>query len=79
MLKLLPNFIKQNKIEAVASSLPFFCNNKVAEMAKDLRLHYFDLTEDTEVTTFVEQIAKDAETSFAPQCGLAPGFINICR
>lgn len=73
----LVSFIKKHNIEAIASSLPYFCNNQVAQVAKEMQLHYFDLTEDTEVTDYIEQLAKGANTSFAPQCGLAPGFINI--
>lgn len=63
--------------EAVVSSLPYFCNPPVAEVARQLKLHYFDLTEDVEVTRAVTRISKGAETAFAPQCGLAPGFISI--
>jgi len=64
-------------VEAVISSLPYFCNPPVAEVARKLKLHYFDLTEDVEVTRAVTKISQGAETTFAPQCGLAPGFISI--
>ena len=40
-------------------------------------LHYFDLTEDVAVTDAVRKLAEGAEQVFAPQCGLAPGFISI--
>jgi saccharopine dehydrogenase-like NADP-dependent oxidoreductase len=40
-------------------------------------LHYFDLTEDVEVTRSVRATAEGATTAFVPQCGLAPGFISI--
>ena len=40
-------------------------------------IHYFDLTEDVEVTRSVRRIAAGAERAFVPQCGLAPGFISI--
>jgi len=40
-------------VEAVISSLPFHCNVAVAEAARKARLHYFDLTEDVEVTRAV--------------------------
>jgi saccharopine dehydrogenase-like NADP-dependent oxidoreductase len=39
--------------------------------------HYFDLTEDVEVTRNVRRIAEGAAQAFVPQCGLAPGFISI--
>lgn len=69
--------LKANSFTAVISSLPFFCNVKVAELAREFGLHYFDLTEDTNVTSQVRQIARGATTAFVPQCGLAPGFISI--
>src|SRR6185437_9674099 len=40
-------------------------------------IHYFDLTEDVEVTRAVRAIATGATRAFVPQCGLAPGFISI--
>lgn len=69
--------IKKNSCQAVISSLPYYCNEAVAKIAKEHNLHYFDLTEDVHVTDFVTQLAKNANTAFVPQCGLAPGFINI--
>lgn len=68
---------KAHPVEAVISSLPYFCNPPVAEVARKLNLHYFDLTEDVEVTRAVTKTAAGATTVFAPQCGLAPGFISI--
>ena len=70
-------YMRENKIVAVISSLPYYLNTHVAEAAKASKAHYFDLTEDTSVTEAVKTIAKNAETAFVPQCGLAPGFISI--
>ncbi len=70
-------FIKQHKVEAVISSLPFYCNKSIAEIAAEQNIHYFDLTEDVETTRMVTELAKKAKSSFVPQCGLAPGFISI--
>jgi saccharopine dehydrogenase-like NADP-dependent oxidoreductase len=70
-------YVQENGIQAVISSLPYFLNPKVAEMAKKNQIHYFDLTEDTHVTACVKALAKDAKNAFVPQCGLAPGFINL--
>jgi saccharopine dehydrogenase-like NADP-dependent oxidoreductase len=64
-------------VDAVISSLPFHCNVRVAEAAREARVHYFDLTEDVEVTRAVRAIAGGAAQAFVPQCGLAPGFISI--
>jgi saccharopine dehydrogenase-like NADP-dependent oxidoreductase len=70
-------YVQSEGIQAVISSLPYFLNPKVAEMAKKNQIHYFDLTEDTHVTSCVKALAKDAKKAFVPQCGLAPGFINL--
>jgi saccharopine dehydrogenase-like NADP-dependent oxidoreductase len=64
-------------VDAVISSLPFYCNVTVAEAARAAGVHYFDLTEDVEVTRAVRAIATGAGKAFVPQCGLAPGFISI--
>ena len=69
--------VKSNDLLAVISGLPYYCNLKVAEVAREQKLHYFDLTEDVEVTKAVRKLAEGAETVFVPQCGLAPGFISI--
>src|SRR4029077_5551651 len=64
-------------VDAVISSLPYYCNVAVAEAARRADTHYFDLTEDVEVTRAVRAIAVGARHAFVPQCGLAPGFISI--
>ncbi len=69
--------ITQNNIQAVVSCLPYFANYPVAVVAKEQKIHYFDLTEDTSNTEKVIELAADASSAFVPQCGLAPGFINI--
>ncbi|HEU4531502.1 MAG TPA: saccharopine dehydrogenase C-terminal domain-containing protein [Steroidobacteraceae bacterium] len=74
---LLAAHLKANPVDAVISGLPYYCNPKVAEAARKFGLHYFDLTEDVEVTRAVRGIAAGAGTAFVPQCGLAPGFISI--
>ena len=64
-------------VDAVISSLPYYCNPTVAQAARRANIHYFDLTEDVEVTRDVRSTAQGARTAFVPQCGLAPGFISI--
>ena len=66
-----------HKPHAVISSLPYYCNPAVAKAARKGNAHYFDLTEDVEVTKAVRRIARGASKAFVPQCGLAPGFISI--
>ena len=73
----LTRHVRGHKPIAVISSLPYFCNVAVAEVARAEGLHYFDLTEDVAVTAAVRSIAEGASTAFVPQCGLAPGFISI--
>ncbi len=69
--------LRAHPVEAVISSLPFYCNVAVAEAAKAAGAHYFDLTEDVAVTRAVRKLADGADHAFVPQCGLAPGFISI--
>ena len=73
----LKEHLSKNAADAVISSLPFYCNVGVARAARASGCHYFDLTEDVEVTREVRKIAEGADTAFVPQCGLAPGFISI--
>ncbi len=74
---LLERFLESHGVDAVVSSLPYYCNFTVAEMALKFGLHYFDLTEDVEVARHISQISPGSDTAFVPQCGLAPGFISI--
>ncbi|MFZ0497882.1 MAG: saccharopine dehydrogenase C-terminal domain-containing protein [Steroidobacteraceae bacterium] len=73
----LEQHLAAHPVDAVISSLPFYCNVTVAEAARSAGIHYFDLTEDVEVTRAVRSIATGASQAFVPQCGLAPGFISI--
>jgi len=63
--------------DALINALPYYLAVNVASAAKGAGVHYFDLTEDVEVTRAVTKISQGASTAFAPQCGLAPGFISI--
>lgn len=71
------HLLKSHACDAVISCLSYYHNVRIAEKAKEYHLHYFDLTEDVKTTESIEKIAVDAKTVFIPQCGLAPGFINI--
>lgn len=73
----LARHVADHPSDAVISSLPYFCNPGVAQVARTAGLHYFDLTEDVEVTRAVRATSEGATTAFVPQCGLAPGFISI--
>ena len=73
----LTRHVREHRPVALVSSLPYFCNLVVAEVARAENLHYFDLTEDVAVTEAVRKVAEGSSTAFVPQCGLAPGFISI--
>lgn len=61
----------------VISAAPFFLNVGIATAAKEAGVHYFDLTEDVATTEAVRALAKNSDVAFAPQCGLAPGFVGV--
>jgi saccharopine dehydrogenase-like NADP-dependent oxidoreductase len=63
--------------ETVMSACPYFLNITIAELARELGVHYFDLTEDVATAQRVRELAIGASNVFIPQCGLAPGFISI--
>jgi saccharopine dehydrogenase-like NADP-dependent oxidoreductase len=64
-------------MDMVVSACPFHLSVPIAEAARELSLHYFDLTEDVVTARQVRRIAAGADTAFMPQCGLAPGFVSI--
>ncbi len=70
-------FLRKNKVDTLVSSLPYYCNVTIANLAKTFHLNYFDLTEDTHSANIINELAHTTSTSFVPQCGLAPGFISI--
>lgn len=63
--------------EIVISACPFFVNVSIAEAAKACGIHYFDLTEDVGTARRIAELADGAKIAFVPQCGVAPGAINI--
>ena len=63
-------------IDAVISAGPFAVNKNIAQVASENSIGYFDLTEDVETTEFIQSL--DSSNILMPQCGLAPGAINIC-
>lgn len=69
--------IKSHNIQVIVSCLPYFCNVPLAKLALDNHCHYFDLTEDIDTTSAIFTLAKEAKTAFMPQCGVAPGLVNI--
>lgn len=62
---------------AVLSAAPWQMTVRIAEAARAVGVHYFDLTEDVASTRRIRALAQGAGHAFVPQCGLAPGFISI--
>lgn len=50
---------------------------RMAQYAKDFKMHYANLTEYVAETDQIIDLAKDADTGFILQTGLAPGFVNV--
>ena len=50
---------------------------RLGHFAKDFKMHYANLTEYVSETNELMALAKDSETGFVLQTGLAPGFINV--
>src|SRR6185503_7322646 len=72
----LTTFVK--RCDAIVCALPFFLNREIVETCARTRVAYFDLTEDVATTTLVRTLAGETKgVTFIPQCGLAPGAINI--
>ncbi len=57
--------------------LPGSLAPKMAQLAKDFHLHYANLTEYVAETNEIMALAKDAETGFILQTGIAPGYIDV--
>lgn len=69
-------FVK--RCDAIASAAPYYLNRRIAEACARTGVAYFDLTEDVATTAFVRKLARKTKgVTFMPQCGLAPGAINI--
>src|ERR1700737_2162551 len=63
--------------DAVVSAAPYYLNKTIAEVCAKHETSYFDLTEDVETTNYVRILSENSRATFMPQCGLAPGAINI--
>ena len=79
-----PNCTKINHIKEVTKnndlvicSTPYDVNKRVAKSCTKNNCHYIDLTEDTKNTDYIRKIAVADNQMFIPQCGLAPGAVNI--
>ncbi len=66
-------------MDYVVCMLPYNFVAGVAEIANEMGVHYFDVTEDVETTDQVKAIdaGGKAKVALVPQCGLAPGYVAI--
>ncbi len=65
------------KGDALLDCLPGSLAPKIAQFAKDFGLYYANLTEYVAETDQIINLAKNANTGFVLQTGLAPGYINV--
>lgn len=63
--------------DIILDCLPGSQAPKMAQFAKDFKLHYANLTEYVAETEEIIKLAKDAQTGFILQTGLAPGYIDL--
>jgi lysine 6-dehydrogenase len=66
--------------EAVLNALPYYFNLDVTRAAVEIGLHYADLGGNTEIVFNQKKLDADAvarKVSIIPDCGLAPGMVNI--
>jgi saccharopine dehydrogenase-like NADP-dependent oxidoreductase len=73
----LEGLITSKPFHAIVSALPYHLNPLVAGLAVKHGVSYFDLTEDLDVTRRIREGRADTPSVLMPQCGLAPGFVNI--
>ena len=66
--------------DAVMSALPYYFNYEMAVCAVDTGVHFCDLGGNTEIVfkqKTLHERARTEEVSVVPDCGLAPGMVNI--
>jgi lysine 6-dehydrogenase len=66
--------------DAVMSALPYYFNFPMAQHAVECGVHFCDLGGNTEIVfdqKTLDSAAKAANVSIVPDCGLAPGMVNI--
>lgn len=63
--------------DIILDCLPGSLAPKMAQLAKENNLHYANLTEYVDETNEIIALAKNAQTGFILQTGLAPGYIDL--
>jgi len=66
--------------DAVMSAIPYYFNLDMARLAVDAGVHFCDLGGNTEIVFKQKELdakAKQKNITVVPDCGLAPGMVNI--
>jgi lysine 6-dehydrogenase len=66
--------------DAVMSALPYYLDGELARIAVEVGVHYSDLGGNTEIVREQQKLdgaAREKKISIMPDCGLAPGMVNI--
>jgi lysine 6-dehydrogenase len=66
--------------DAVMSAIPYYFNFELAELAVEAGVHFSDLGGNTEIVfkqKTLDPVAKKKNITIIPDCGLAPGMVNI--
>lgn len=66
--------------DAVMSAIPYYFNDDLAELAVEAGVHFADLGGNTEIVSRqrgLDEAARARQLSIMPDCGLAPGMVNI--
>ena len=66
--------------DAVMSAIPYYYNSELAKLAVEAGVHFCDLGGNTEIVFQQKKLDAEARAkniSVVPDCGLAPGMVNI--
>jgi len=66
--------------DAVMSAIPYYFNLELAKLAAEVGVHFCDLGGNTDIVREQKKLdrpAKDKNITIIPDCGLAPGMVNI--
>src|SRR5207247_11471759 len=66
--------------DAVLSAIPYYFNSDLARLAVEAGVHFADLGGNTEIVFKQKGLDEDAKRkgiTVVPDCGLAPGMVNV--
>ena len=66
--------------DAVMSAIPYYFNLDLARHAAEIGVHFCDLGGNTDIVfdqKKLDALAKEKDITIVPDCGLAPGMVNI--